>query len=77
MSENLLKRISSKNYGADEMKKLAGFLRDYAEDIFVGIGVVAITVATFRIDTTAGIYCIGVSSLAVGWFLARQPPRGR
>lgn len=62
------------------INKLRNVLRDYAEDFFIGAGLVFINAATFRISITAGLYCLGLSLVAVGVVLARmarQPPRGR
>ncbi|MFB6473012.1 hypothetical protein ACFCW7_09200 [Paenibacillus glucanolyticus] len=62
------------------MKKIVSFLRDYAEDFLLCLGVVLINLATYRISMTAGLYCTGASCLTAGVLLAvmaRQPPKGR
>lgn len=62
------------------MNKIMKFLRDYAEDFLISAGVVLINIATYQIHTTAGLYCTGLSLVAVGGLLARmarQPPGGR
>ncbi|AXM88467.1 hypothetical protein B379_04230 [Anoxybacillus ayderensis G10] len=57
------------------MKKLGRIFRDYAEDFFILIGLTLINVATFRLSATAGLYVLGCSFLAVGVFIAIQPPK--
>ncbi|MET3846866.1 hypothetical protein [Paenibacillus sp. OAE614] len=62
------------------MNRIWKFLRDYAEDFLISAGLIFIISATFRLSTTAGLYCIGGALVAVGVVLARmarQPPRGR
>lgn len=54
------------------INKLKTILRDYAEDFFIGAGLVFINAATFRISVTAGLYCIGLSLVGVGVVLARM-----
>lgn len=57
------------------MKKLERIFRDYAEDFFIFVGLTLINVATFRLSVTAGLYVLGCSFLAVGVFVALQPPK--
>lgn len=61
--------------GLIDMKKRFSILRDYLEDIFIGAGVVVINLATYQLDTIIGMYCTGLSLIAIGIILARQPPR--
>lgn len=60
------------------MKKTLKFLRNHAEDIFIGSGLVVINVATFKLSTIAGLYTVGATLLVVGVVLARfHPPQRR
>lgn len=57
------------------MKNLIYVLRDYAEDIFITAGLVVINLATFQLHTIAGLFCLGATLMAVGFTIARHPPR--
>lgn len=57
------------------MKNLFYVLRDYAEDIFISAGLVVVNVATFQLHPTAGLFCLGATLMAVGFAIARHPPR--
>ncbi|WP_134705101.1 DUF1056 family protein [Ammoniphilus sp. YIM 78166] len=56
------------------MKKYFNVIRNYADDFFIISGLVAINIATFRLNFTAGLYCLGASLISIGITLARQPP---
>lgn len=61
------------------MNRIVTFLRDFAEDYLVLLGVLLINLATYRINITAGLYCTGITSLLAGVLLAvmaRKPPKG-
>ncbi|NUU74187.1 hypothetical protein [Paenibacillus xylanilyticus] len=61
------------------MNKIVKFLRDYAEDYLVFLGVLLVNLATYRLSVTAGLYCTGASCIVAGVLLAvmaRQPPKG-
>lgn len=45
----------------------------YLEDILIASGLITIVGATFRINTTAGLYCMGVVLLALGIYFAINP----
>ncbi|CAM3355668.1 hypothetical protein HP548_02990 [Paenibacillus taichungensis] len=60
------------------MNRIVTFLRDFAEDYLVLLGVLLINLATYRISVTAGLYCTGGFCLVAGVlvaFMARLPPR--
>lgn len=62
------------------MKRIALFLKilgALAEDLFILTGLSLIVVATFMLNTMAGIYALGVISLGLGVILARRPPKRR
>jgi hypothetical protein len=63
--------------GLIKVKKLISLLRNYAEDIFIAAGLVFINLATFQLNTTAGLYSIGASCIVIGVVLARHPPGRR
>lgn len=45
-------------------------LKDYAEDLLVLGGLICINAATFRLGVTPGLYCLGITCLVAGVFLA-------
>ncbi|WP_079694733.1 MULTISPECIES: hypothetical protein [unclassified Paenibacillus] len=62
------------------MNRLLKFLRDYAEDYLLFLGVLIINLATYRINVTAGLYCTGLSSIILAVLVmrvSRLPPKGR
>lgn len=78
----MIKKIKPvlRDYGRRLANMLIVVLRDYAEDFFILLGLIVINAATFRLSTTAGLYCLGVSLITVGVVLARmarQPPGRR
>ncbi|WP_080833220.1 hypothetical protein [Cohnella massiliensis] len=57
------------------MKNIFYVLRDYAEDILIGAGLLIINIATFRLHEIAGLFGLGVTLLLVGFATARNPPK--
>lgn len=55
--------------------KVLKILSGYVEDFFIFIGLFLIIIATFIVNIIAGIYTLGFICLAIGFILARQPPR--
>lgn len=45
----------------------------YLEDVLIASGLITIVGATFRINTTAGLYCLGGVLLALGIYFAVNP----
>lgn len=48
------------------------FLGKYGEDFLILGGIFSINLATFQFGVTAGLYCLGVSLLLLGYAVARQ-----
>lgn len=59
------------------MKRIRQLIVTYAEDLLIAVGLFFITVATFRISVTAGLYVIGAACLGVGIYMAKHPPMRR
>lgn len=52
---------------------LKRFAQSCTNDVLILGGAAVGIYATFRIDTTAGIYALGAAMAAVGWYLTLNP----
>lgn len=55
------------------MKKIHSTMLKYLEDVLIASGLCTIVGATFRINTTAGLFCLGGVLLALGIYFAVNP----
>ena len=52
---------------------LKRFAQSCTNDVLILGGVAVGIYATFRINTTAGLYALGAAMAAVGWYLTQNP----
>lgn len=57
------------------MRNIIYLLKDFAEDVLILAGLTVINAATFQLNQTAGLYCLGVTLAVIGLTIARQPPK--
>lgn len=55
------------------MKRIQAAMLKYLEDMLIASGLCTIVGATFRINTIAGLYCLGGVLLALGIYFAINP----
>lgn len=57
------------------LARIKAFLSEYIEDLLIFCGIFFIVYATFRVNETAGFYCLGGFLLGLGMYFTKNPIR--
>ena len=68
-----MRKEKIKAFGARAVRAVSSFAVNCINDVLILGGAAVGIYATFRINTTAGLYVLSAVLVAVGWYLTQNP----